>query len=70
MTLDRLVNTFAKELYGQTLTKAHEKEICIACNRNMKDFKFPIEEDRIEYGLSGLCPKCFGNQFESKRRKK
>jgi hypothetical protein len=48
----------AMNLFGMTLTEAHAKGVCVSCRKSMDDI--PTKEiDIREWGISGLCPKCF-----------
>ncbi len=64
MTLKEFQTTFAMDVFGQTKGEATGKKICIDCKQDMKGYKFPTDEDRKEYGISGMCPGCWDNTFK------
>lgn len=61
-TLQDLADTLSKELFGGTLSEAHEKGVCVQCGKKMDDF--PNDESRIEWEISGLCTICQKEFFD------
>jgi hypothetical protein len=55
--LKELQDRLAEKLFGQTMTEAKEKKVCIMCKRPVEGLE---GVDAREYETSGLCPKCFG----------
>lgn len=58
MTLQKLKDTLAKELYGQTAKDAQKTGLCINCKQPALPNCYS-EAGRKEYRISGLCEKCF-----------
>jgi hypothetical protein len=54
--LKELQDRLAEKLFGQTMTEAKEKKVCIMCKRPAEGL---TDVDAREYEISGLCPKCF-----------
>lgn len=55
------LDELAKKAFGSTFSEAHEKGICISCQ------KPPVcrnEEERREYDISGLCGPCWDEIFK------
>ena len=60
--LGSLVDTLSKECFGMSLSKAHKAKVCIQCRAKIGTFK--DEPTRMEYEISGLCPKCQDEYFD------
>lgn len=52
-------DALAKDIYGITLTEAHEKGVCVCCKKSMYDMEPLSDIDFREWKISGLCPECF-----------
>ncbi len=48
----------SKELYGETTGEVQDRGICIQCKEEALP-KCYSEAGRREYGISGLCERCF-----------
>jgi len=48
----------SKELYGVTVTEAHEKGVCLQCNLPALPRCYSAA-GRKEYRIPGLCEYCF-----------
>lgn len=66
MNLENLKNELAKESMGLTKNEAHAKGICINCKEPALP-KCYSEAGRREYGISGMCEKCFDTLFQEER---
>jgi len=56
--MQSFLNQMAKQMYGRTVTEAHEQLICVDCGET-PDFDGCTHLDKNEYWISGLCPSCF-----------
>lgn len=54
--LQDLADSLAKMCFGRTLSEAHGKSICIQYQKPVE--KFPDDETRRGYEISGLCLEC------------
>lgn len=59
MSLQEFKDSMAKDLFGMTLTEAHEKKVCVDCKAEMWKLDGLADIDRKEWHISGLCPVCF-----------
>ena len=60
--LDAFKDHFAKEIFGRSLSDAHNENICVQCGNPALEF-----EDKLsakEYQISGLCQDCQDGVFE------
>lgn len=54
----KIQDSFARLLFGRTLTDAHAQGICVKCGEKVGELTISITEWR-EYQKSGLCAKCW-----------
>lgn len=54
--LHDLVDSLTKMSFGISLSKAHNKSICIQCKKSIE--KYSDAETRMGYEISGLCLEC------------
>lgn len=72
--LDQFIDNVAISNFGITRSQALAQGICISCRRAVKNERgefrsslFSTEAGKREYGISGLCEKCFDGLFEEDR---
>lgn len=58
MSLQTLLDTLSRRLYGKTVEEAHRDRMCITCYEEVDLTRLKVI-DAAEYRLSGLCPKCY-----------
>lgn len=56
--LPSLLDALSMRAFGRTMAEAHERGVCIRCERAMHP-RTLADIDFREYCLSGLCPACF-----------
>lgn len=61
--LEALRDYVAQNIWGMSLTEAHEQRICIACRKNVDDIDMNAL-DQQEWERSGMCPPCWDNFCE------
>lgn len=54
--LQDLANTLSKQCHGLSISKAHEKKICIQCRKKVSNLE--DDESRMGYKIMGLCSIC------------
>ena len=70
-----IVNQVAKQTFGMTLQEAYSKGICIRCQEpalvmsadgtsKYNPELFYSSAGKEEWGISGMCEKCFDNMFD------
>lgn len=60
--LQDLADSLSEMSFGEKLSEIHKKKICIQCKKKIG--KFPDDESRIEYEISGLCRICQKKYFD------
>lgn len=55
------VDSLSKKITGRTLSDSQEKNICVFCGEEAKEFK--DELSKAEYLISGMCQKCQDKTF-------
>lgn len=56
--MDRIKDQLSVQIFGMTIDEAHEKHICLQCQRPALDH-CTTEAGIAEYAISGLCEECF-----------
>ena len=51
-------DALALEIFGRTVTEAHDKGVCVKCGQSPDDNCYS-DAGRREWCISGLCEKCF-----------
>ena len=59
MGMKEFKDMIAKEMYGRTITEAHDQVICVCCGESMYNKEPLAPVDAREWKISGLCPNCF-----------
>lgn len=60
--LQDLADSLSQMCFEEKLSVAHKKKICIKCKKKVE--KFPDDESRMEYEISGLCKICQKDYFD------
>lgn len=58
--VEGLVSQIAMLLYGMTPSEAIDQNICIKCHEPPQ---FKTKAGEAEYQLSGMCERCFDEEF-------
>jgi len=62
LEMQKKIDSIAKKTFGESLSEAHEKKICVQCKKQVGEILDTIE--RREYEISGLCPFCQREYFD------
>lgn len=60
--LQDLADTLSELCFGEKLSEIHKKKICIQCKKKVG--KFPDDESRMEWEISGLASCCQKKYFD------
>lgn len=68
--MNSFIDAIGQQVFGMTRTSAHEAKVCICCHKPVfnedgtySQELFHSEAGEKEYGISGMCEKCFDNMF-------
>ena len=56
-----LVDGFAENRFGKSLTKTQKEQICVFCHKQITGFRDALSAK--EYGISGICQECQNDVF-------
>jgi hypothetical protein len=60
--LQEKVDSLAEKTFGESLTEAQKKKICVQCKKEAGEISDPMAKK--EYEISGLCPSCQDEFFD------
>lgn len=68
--MKELIDDIGQQVFGMSLTGAHEANVCICCHKPVfnedgffSEELFHSEAGKKEYSISGMCEKCFDKLF-------